>query len=1085
MSGYLRYRPHPVDLGALMRACTTGALMAAAAACQSDGLDPATISLEYEKPVNAGFDLGIELPPRTIRDITAVLDSESLSDPDLFQRKIDLAEESPPSGASDLDLAKFYHARSLAAAASGRSTQALEDLRLAVDYDRDSRRRVARMVMLRRLAWLEFEAGNFKSALASMEGAFKLRPRSVRNNSIMTELLASIGDIEGARRHADESRSLMGWRGRWRQRNWGLHSRSILDYVLLEAEGKWAEAEPSIRKTIADFTEEWRLGHQGVARAYYATAESEDVLLFEIAKWRSHLVTNLLRQGKIVEAEREARHLLKDLLKQWGKYHLQTADALRTLAMAIHVQGRDEEAEQLVRSALDVLEAVGVPSHSRTIASARHQLGKILLTQGQWRESLQEFDRTRSNLAENSYLYEKWYGQDVDVSLALLKQDRASEAVALLVPAHRFRRTQLGPDQYETVETQAILAMALAVQGESREALGLFQAAMPTLVERATAESGRAVADKVRHWRFRTILEGYLDFLGAIDGSSIADASGVDVASVTFQLADAARGSSVQRALAASSARAAARDPELAKLARLEQDMGNRLENFANLLANVLAAAPNQQNPDVIADLREGISTLSTHRAALKSEIERRFPDYAALINPEPARIETTRASLQEGEALVAIYSTEKRTYVWALPRSGSMAFAMVSLGREAIRRKVSHLRAAFESDAHTLDEIPAFDLDAAYKLYTQLLLPVAEAWRPAGRLIVVAHDALGTLPLSTLPTRSSALAREPGPLFSNYRTVPWLGRDHAITSLPSLTSLIALRTARFEAGGARPFIGFADPVFTPEENQDSIGDETTQVETRRDEGTPMSSRGIPVSLRKLTKTRQVDRADLALLPPLPETAEEITSIADALDADRRTSVYVGVAANEAKVKELSASGDLGKYRVISFATHGLVPGDLDGLTQPALALSHPKAAGIDGDGLLSMDEILTLKLNADWAVLSACNTATADGAGAEAVSGLGRAFFYAGTRALLVSNWPVETTSAKALTTDLFRRQAADPSLTRADALRQAMLGLIDGPGYLDAEGRTVFSYAHPIFWAPFSVVGDGGGVRLQGRAP
>jgi len=133
--------------------------------------------------------------------------------------------------------------------------------------------------------------------------------------------------------------------------------------------------------------------------------------------------------------------------------------------------------------------------------------------------------------------------------------------------------------------------------------------------------------------------------------------------------------------------------------------------------------------------------------------------------------------------------------------------------------------------------------------------------------------------------------------------------------------------------------------------------------------------------------------------------------------------------------------------------------------------------AGIDGDGLLTMGEIFGLKLDADWVVLSACNTGSGDGAGAEAVSGLGRAFFYAGTRALLVSNWPVETTSAKALTTDIFRRQAEDAGLSRAQALRGAMLGLMDGPGYLDGEGRTVYSYAHPIFWAPFTLIGDGGG--------
>jgi CHAT domain-containing protein len=168
---------------------------------------------------------------------------------------------------------------------------------------------------------------------------------------------------------------------------------------------------------------------------------------------------------------------------------------------------------------------------------------------------------------------------------------------------------------------------------------------------------------------------------------------------------------------------------------------------------------------------------------------------------------------------------------------------------------------------------------------------------------------------------------------------------------------------------------------------------------------------------------------------------------------------------------------NLADRRVIMFATHGLVPGDLDGLNEPALALTAPQVAKVQGDGLLTVSKILGLKLNADWVVLSACNTASGNGAGAEAVSGLGLAFFYAGTRALLASNWPVETTSARMITTELFKREAATPGLPRAEALRQAMLALIDGPGLMDpATNKPVYSYAHPIFWAPFSLVGDGG---------
>jgi len=160
----------------------------------------------------------------------------------------------------------------------------------------------------------------------------------------------------------------------------------------------------------------------------------------------------------------------------------------------------------------------------------------------------------------------------------------------------------------------------------------------------------------------------------------------------------------------------------------------------------------------------------------------------------------------------------------------------------------------------------------------------------------------------------------------------------------------------------------------------------------------------------------------------------------------------------------------------VAFASHALVPYDLDGLNQPAIALSAPSVTGGDDDGLLTMAEILDLKLNADWVVLSACNTGAADGAGAEAVSGLGRAFFYAGTRAVLVSMWPVETSSAKKLTTSLFRHLKNNPGLTKAQAHQKAMLEMIEGPGMLGEDGRAIASYAHPFFWAPFIIVGDNG---------
>jgi CHAT domain-containing protein len=202
------------------------------------------------------------------------------------------------------------------------------------------------------------------------------------------------------------------------------------------------------------------------------------------------------------------------------------------------------------------------------------------------------------------------------------------------------------------------------------------------------------------------------------------------------------------------------------------------------------------------------------------------------------------------------------------------------------------------------------------------------------------------------------------------------------------------------------------------------------------------------------------------MLQPLPDTAEELRQIAAALQADGRRDVHLGQHASETRVKTTDLSG----RKVVVFATHGLLPGDLDGLHQPALALSSPAVTGETGeDGLLTTSEVMGLRLNADWVVLSACNTAAGEGAGAEAVSGLGQAFFFAGARALLVTAWPVETTSAMALTTGLFQRYAKTSGLERSQALRSTMLDLIDGAG---GQG---FSYAHPIFWAPYMLVGDG----------
>ena len=167
-----------------------------------------------------------------------------------------------------------------------------------------------------------------------------------------------------------------------------------------------------------------------------------------------------------------------------------------------------------------------------------------------------------------------------------------------------------------------------------------------------------------------------------------------------------------------------------------------------------------------------------------------------------------------------------------------------------------------------------------------------------------------------------------------------------------------------------------------------------------------------------------VDRLKLAAaLPPLPETADELKAVAAKLGA-RPSDIHLQKDASETTVKRAA----LADYRVVYFATHGLVAGDVKGLGEPALALTIPDAPSELDDGLLTASEVAQLKLNADWVVLSACNTAAGDKPGAEALSGLARAFFYAGARALLVSHWAVETKAATSAHDVHLRSPQTDP---------------------------------------------------------
>ena len=830
---------------------------------------------------------------------------------------------------------------------------------------------------------------------------------------------------------------------------------------LLKTRGFYKEAEAHLRRGLEIIEADIESGTDATSSALYRLS---DVRFLFKAEFHGFLAFVLARQERLIEAEIEARNGLTTYLRRFGRESQYTAHQLSGFGRVLMEQARIVEAEQLLREAIAIYQRIGVATESLRLAKARLSLAETMALQRRWTEVLAEYSTIESALATEPQTFEQFVAGSVTWGLAQIYAGQAADAVARLRAAYDRKRDQLGREHIDSAETGGVLAATLAETGRFDEALAIFAEVVPVLTSRAHRSDDETSTATARDQRLALILEAYLGALA--DQPAPTDRGGLPAAETAFEIANAARGRSVQRALAASAARAAARDPALSELVRRAQDTGRQTVALYGLLAAITNQPAGDRQASLEDRLRQRIATLQASRGTLDAEIERGFPDYAQLINPKPPTVEQARKQIRPGEALVATYVGERRSFVWALPKKGDIAFTAVPLGRDDIGYEVAYLRRALDAKAATLGGIPDFDVEAAHGLYQALLAPVEAGWREAKSLLVVAHGPLAQLPFALLPTEPAEPPGEEALLFEGYRSVPWLARSHAVTVLPSVASLVTLRATPRGDAARRAFAGFGDPWFSTAQRD---AGEPVQVASRGD----LALRSLPIRLRSLPVMDDIASAELAQLPRLPDTADEIRSIALALNADPSRDVFIGEAASEGRVKTM----DLSDRKVIVFATHGLVSGDLNGLTQPALALTTPAIVGGEDDGLLTMGEILGLKLDADWVVLSACNTASGDGAGAEAVSGLGRAFFYAGARALLVSNWPVHSQSAKDLTTDLFRRQAADATLSRAAALQEAMLAMIDAGAYADpASGDALFAYAHPIFWAPFTLIGDGG---------
>jgi CHAT domain-containing protein/tetratricopeptide (TPR) repeat protein len=760
-------------------------------------------------------------------------------------------------------------------------------------------------------------------------------------------------------------------------------------------------------------------------------------------------------QGRRDEAEALYKRTLAAQEQALGPDHPYVADTLENLAIVYKDQARYQEAENLYKRVLAINQKVHSANHPN-IASASMNLANVYLAKGEYAEAEKQLIRA---LAIEDKVLGKSHPELLatlhNLGIAYTRQKKFSDAERAFKRALAIGEATLASNHPRVASAFYNLAIMYRDAGKTPEMLTYSRRATAAVTAYAAREGsvaeqnermGGVIEQRAHYFRF------HAEALWTAAQKGIAPAP--ELARESFQAAQWASQSSAAAALQQMAVRFAAGNGALAALVRERQDLSAFWGSRNNALIAALSNPPGQQRTEVDV-LRTQIADIESKLSANAARLEKNFPDYSVLSNPKPLTVEDVQQLLAADEVLVSFLIGERQSYVFALTHE-QFYWRTIGIGGGNLSEKVSAFRSGL--DLEKLQKSPGkpvlFDLALAHELYIALIGPVEELVKDKRHVIAVLSGSLTSLPFHLLATEKPAKLVTKVEDIALYRDAPWLIKRQAVSVLPSIASLRALRLFARQAESTKAIVGFGDPIFDPTERARALAER----------GATKSRAAVMTrAYSEFWQGASIDRKTLALaLPSLLDTADELEAVATKLGASR-SDIHLQKDASETTVKHAA----LANYRVVYFATHGLVAGDVKGLGEPALALTIPNEPSELDDGLLTASEVAQLKLNADWVVLSACNTAAGDKPGADALSGLARAFFYAGARALLVSHWAVASDTATRLTTTTFDILHGDPKLGRAEALRRAMLTYMN-----DATDPL---NAYPALWAPFVVVGEG----------
>jgi CHAT domain-containing protein/Tfp pilus assembly protein PilF len=839
---------------------------------------------------------------------------------------------------------------------------------------------------------------------------------------------------------------------------------------LYRSQGEYAKAEPLYRQALA-----LRKQVLGQRHPSYAASLNNLALLYQA-------------QGEYGRAEplfRQARDIAEQVL---GRRHPLYAVSLNNLAELYRVQGEYAKAEPLLRQALEIKKQVLGERHPDYATSLR-SLALLYLEQREYaraeppcRQALEitkqalgerhpDYAQSLNNLA-GLYLEQGDYARAEP--LFRQAQDVVKQALGERHPLYAFTLNNLAvlyQDQGEYAKAELLFNQAMAAlrqdpKGPRRDigqlnaadlrplpvtvtALGNFGrlleqrlGAKPTAAELRAADGACSLALAVRERLRQEVLRHDASKLhhGARELDLAPRRIGLcqrlfdwegRVADLETALATAEQGSARVFLEQLGKARAQVVGHVSAELRAQEAALRGQLRELDTRLAREQDKPVDRRDPDKVGQLLDEQKKVEDRLIELIRRMEQEYPQYAALKYPKPCSLAQARACLAPSEVALLFVPGRRRSYlilVEAQPTRGDKANGLAVyplLGRDDLADGVSRLtdRDAFDS----LRKARA----AGAQAYELLLAPVKDRIKDKD-LVVVAGGPLAYVPFEALVEDGHFLIEK-----------------HRIRYAPSLTALHLVRLwEQTRDKPQRPLWAMADSVYDKAD--------------KRVAGTPDLDQATKDALAKYLA--RADRGPAAgetyaRLRFTGQEAEAIRARLGAADGD----VLTGLQATEAAVKAASEKGLLARARYFHFATHGIL--GLDTGQPPALVLSlvgndgaYDAEGGVN-DGFLRLDEVTRLKLNADLVVLSACETGRGRLYAGEGVTGLARAFLYAGSRGVVCSLWAVDDRETATFMADLYG--GLKEGKVGADALRAAKLAMI-------RAGKP------PVYWAPFILIGE-----------